>query len=228
MENKRYDLIRIRIRYLKKNFRYLRNGAIIFSIAIIVLAILKWFITIPNLLNYVNTEESQALFIAKIGTILMAIISGLFIIAIVDLFVFFSRILKIKYSMIIDVAKLVLLFTIFTAILNTILWISFALAFYAENYNALLSIGLFIMRSESAVEMSISFSMILLSIVFMKLRRIVQDIIKEKTLYIWLLLFVSFLSFVEVALLVFYFIILMKKSRIVYSLAYIDIKLFDN
>ncbi len=210
------ELINIRLRFLKHQRRRIRNSFIIISLSILIL-------TPIDILISMITNNIVVLFL-----LLLIIISSAMIMVGVALFSMFAHsALRINYISLLDMIRLLMFFATVLAAISTLLW-ALVLYTYVQggiNTEILSKMGFLIYYTDEMVEKLISFSMFLLTVIFIMHRETIRRILKIRVDVLYVLALLNFLALIHniTLTLPFTFFVILK-PKIIYVFAYTDIK----
>jgi len=207
-------LINVRLKYLKLHKRRFERTFLILTISILILTPINFFIletasdlTIIFLLSLIVVSSA----LATVGMALFSLSA--------------SALLRINYISLLDMIRLLMLVAMLMAALSTVMWASLLGKYVSGTTETIhTSIGLWIYYTDTMYQKLLSFSILLLNIIFIMHRKVISNILNMKThsLYIFVVLnFLSVLYNLTLALPFILFILL--RPKIVYVFAYTDL-----
>jgi len=208
-------LINVRLKYLKLHKRRFERTFLILTISILILTPINFFIletasdpTIIFLLSLIVVSSA----LAMVGIALFSLSA--------------SALLRINYISLLDMIRLLMFIAMLMAALSTVMWASLLGKYISGTTETIhTSIGLWIYYTDTMYQKLLSFSILLLNIIFIMHRKVISNILNMKThsLYIFAVLnFLSVLYNLTLALPFLLFILL--RPKIIYVFAYTDLE----
>jgi len=238
-DEKRRDLakrvLKARLVYLHKHTRRMPLAALLLSLSLIVLALLKWIIIVPyidKLLTLAHTGDETRIveelgkmpILVRFSPLIIAVSMSILTIAMGLLALTFHRVSKIRYMSFLDSARLFLFFATIMCSLSAILWANLGSAFISNDTKKIESLIGPIWFSEKILILGFVAGSVALSIAYYQMSRISNIIYgTNRNIYIAFVI-LNILSLFDIILtLPFYLYVCWYKKREVFAIAYMDI-----
>lgn len=228
------EIIKIRLKFLKKYSHRLKYVMILYLISMIVLTCVKWIVIVPYFnklfdlalmgdVDQIQYELEHMPILMKYSA--LAISLGLILLTI-SLFLLLNIIhnmSRIHYYMILDSIRILLFFAIIACGISTILWLSLSHAFISKDIEAVSRIIASIYFSERMYRLCFAAASILTSLFFFKNKKILGKLYNIRSIHLLLILISSLLSIIDIIFSLPLIVYMGLKRKVIYLVAYIDL-----
>ena len=228
------EIIKIRLKFLKKYSHRLKYVMILYLVSMIVLTCVKWIVIVPYFnklfdlalmgdVDQIQYELEHMPILMKYSALVISLGLILLTISLFFLLNIIHNMSRIHYYMILDSIRILLFFAIIACGISTILWLSLSHAFISEDIEAVSRIIASIYFSERMYRLCFAMASILLSLFFYKNKTILRKIYNIRSIYLILILISSILSIIDIIFSLPLIVYMGLKRKIIYLVAYIDI-----